>query len=78
MKLLIVCIVSWLAGLLAYIGYAAAVYRQSISSGDLIAVVVLSGLVFALACIAIYLPVLMGMQRLLGGVRPMPAPPFPL
>lgn len=70
MKLVIVCIFSWLAGLLAYLGALAAFYRQSISSGDLIFAVVWSGVAFAFACMFIYLPVLMGMQRLLGGVRP--------
>lgn len=76
MKLLIMCIFSWLAGILAYIGALAAFYRQSISSGDFIAVVVWSGVGFSLACIAIYLPVLRRVQRSLGGVRP--AWPFPL
>lgn len=76
MKLLIVCIFSWLAGLLAYLGALAVFYRQSISSGDLVGIVVYSGAGVALSSIAVHLPVLMGMQRLLGGVRP--AWPFPL
>lgn len=67
---------SWLAGLAAYLGALALFYGQSISRGDLLAVGFGSLVVFALAFFALYFPVLLGVRRLLRGVRPLW--PFPL
>ncbi|RYD74281.1 MAG: hypothetical protein EOP84_20160 [Verrucomicrobiaceae bacterium] len=75
-KLILLAIVAWAAGLLAYVVSLAAFYRQSISHGDFVAVVVWSAIGFFLAFVAVYLPALLGLRRLLGGVRP--AWPFPL
>jgi hypothetical protein len=75
-KLALLCIVAWLTGVLAYVGALALFYRQSISSGDFVAVLQWSAIGFVLAFILIYLPVLLGLHRMLGGVRPRWAFPF--
>ena len=75
-KLFLLCVVAWIAGILAYIGALAALYRQSISSADFIAVLIWSAVGFVLAFLIIYLPALFSLRRVLGGVRP--AWPFPL
>ena len=67
---------AWGVGLVAYVGSLVLFYRQSISSGDLSAVLFWSLLAFAPAFFAMYLPVLLGVRRLLRGVRPLW--PFPL
>ena len=69
-KLSLLCIVAWLIGVLAYVGAVALFYRQSISSADLIAVSLWSAIGFALAFSLIYLPVLVLLRLMLGGVRP--------
>jgi drug/metabolite transporter (DMT)-like permease len=76
MKIIGVFLASWIVGLAAYLGSLALFYRQSISSGDLSSVLLSSLLAFALAFFALYLPVLLGVRRLLRGVRPLWA--FPL
>jgi hypothetical protein len=70
MKIVVLFLTSWVAGLAAYVGSLALFYRQSISSGDLSSVLFSSLLAFALAFFALYLPVLLGVRRLLRGVRP--------
>ena len=75
-KIIIIFLTSWITGLAAYLGSLALFYRQSISSGDLFAVLFWSLLAFAFAFFALYLPVLLGVRRLLHGVRPLW--PFPL
>ncbi len=67
---------SWLAGLAAYLGALGLFYGQSISRGDLLAVCFWSLLAFALAFFGLYLPVLLGVRRLLRGVRPLWPFPF--
>lgn len=76
LKIIAIFLTSWAVGLAAYLGSLAVFYRQSISSGDLSAVLFWSLLAFALAFFALYLPVLLGVRRLLRGVRPLW--PFPL
>ena len=76
LKFVLLGIVAWAAGLLAYLGSLAAFYRQPISRTDFVAVGVWSADGFLLAFIALYLPAFDGLRRLLGGVRP--AWPFPL
>ena len=76
MKIITVFITSWLAGLAAYLGALALFYGQTISRGDLMAVVFGSLLAFAPAFFGLYLPVLFGIRRLLRGVRPLW--PFPV
>jgi len=76
MKIIGVFLTSWAVGIAAYLGALALFYRQSISSGDLFAVLFWSLLAFALAFFGLYLPVLFGVRRLLHGVRPLW--PFPL
>jgi hypothetical protein len=76
MRIIAVFFASWAAGLAAYIGALALFYRQSISSGDFSAVLFWSLAAFAPAFFAVYLPALLGMRRLLRGVRPLW--PFPL
>ena len=67
---------AWAAGLLAYIGSLGLFWRQPISRGDFVAVVMSSAVGFLIAFLLVYLPVLFGLRRLLNGVRP--AWPFPL
>jgi hypothetical protein len=76
MKIIGIFVTAWLVGLAAYLGSLALFYRQSISAGDLSAVLFWSLLAFALAFFALYLPVLFGVRRWLRGVRPLW--PFPL
>jgi hypothetical protein len=76
MKTIGIFLTSWVVGLAAYLGSLALFYRQSISSGDLSAVLFSSLLAFALVFFTLYLPVLLGVRRLLRGVRP--RWPFPL
>jgi hypothetical protein len=75
-KILIIFVVSWLGGLAAYLGSLALFYRQSISSGDLTAVLFSSLLAFAVAFFVLYLPALFAMRRWLRGVRPLWPFPF--
>jgi hypothetical protein len=75
-KIIIMFFGSWLAGLAAYLCALALFYRQSISRGDLLPVCFWSLLAFALAFFALYLPVLLGVRRLLRGVRPLWPFPF--
>ncbi len=76
MKIIIIFLASWVVGLAAYLGSLALFYRQSISSGDLSAVLFWSLLAFALAFFVLYLPALFRVRRWLRGVRPLW--PFPL
>lgn len=76
MKLIVVFLMSWVVGLAAYVGSLALFYRQPIAGGDLPAVVFGSLLAFGLAFFALYLPVLLGVRRLLRGVRPLWPFPF--
>lgn len=76
MKIITIFVVSWVVGLAAYLGSLALFYRQSISSGDLTAVLFWSLLAFAVAFFVLYLPALFVMRRLLRGVRPLW--PFPV
>lgn len=71
MKIVFIFFVSWSVGLATYVGSLALFYHESISSGDLSAVLIWSLLAFALTFLTIYLPVLLGLRRLLHGVRPM-------
>ena len=70
MKLILLSVASWLAGIVSYLGALAVFYHQSISSGDLIAVVFWSLIAFAICSAALYFPALHGLRRLLHGVRP--------
>jgi hypothetical protein len=76
MKLILLLLTAWLAGLAAYVGALALFYRQPISSGDLSAVGLWSFVAFALAFFVLYLPALFALRRLLQGVRFLW--PFPL
>jgi hypothetical protein len=70
LKLLALLIGSWLAGLTVYLGALALFYGQSISRGDLLKAGFWSLLGCALAFFVLYLPVLLGVRRLLRGFRP--------
>jgi hypothetical protein len=76
MKLIGLLLASWVVGLAAYIGALALFYRQPLSSGDLAAVLLGSLVAFTVVFFALYLPVLLGVRRLLRGVRPLW--PFPV
>lgn len=75
-KVIIIFLASWMVGLAAYIGSLALCFGQSISSGDLTAVLFWSLLAFAVSFLVLYLPALFAMRQLLRGVRPLW--PFPL
>jgi hypothetical protein len=76
LRILTLFVGSWLAGLAAYIGVLALFYGQAMSRGDFFAVCFWSLLAFAAAFFGFYLPALLGVRRLLGGVRPVW--PFPV
>ena len=76
LRVCVVFLAAWLAGLVAYVGALGLLCGQSISSGDLSAVLFSSLLAFAVAFAALYVPVLSGLRRLLHGVRPLW--PFPV
>ncbi|MFT4539373.1 MAG: hypothetical protein ACI835_001820 [Planctomycetota bacterium] len=76
MKLVTTFLLAWGAGLAAYLGGLALFYEESISSGDLNALLPTSFAATAVALVALYLPALAGLKRLMHGVRPMWA--FPL
>jgi hypothetical protein len=75
-KIIAIFLVSWIVGLAAYLASLALFHRQTISSGDLSAVLFWSLLAFALAFFALYLPALFGVRRFLRGVRPLWPFPF--
>ena len=75
-KVIIIFLASWMVGLAAYIGSLPLCFEQSISSGDLTAVLFWSLLAFAVSFLVLYLPALFAMRQLLRGVRPLW--PFPL
>jgi hypothetical protein len=76
MKILTLFLGSWLAGVAAYVCVLALFYGQSIARGDFLTVCFWSFLAFAFAFFALYLPVLLGVRRLLRGVRPIWPFPF--
>jgi hypothetical protein len=75
MRILMLFLGSWLAGVAAYLGALAVFYKQTISRGDFGAVCFSSLVAFAFAFFGLYLPALLGVRRLLRGVRPIW--PFP-
>jgi hypothetical protein len=75
-KIIAIFLASWIVGCATYLGSLALFYRQTISSGDLSAVLFWSLLAFAISFFALYLPVLLGVRWFLRGVRPLW--PFPL
>jgi len=70
MKLILLCVAAWLAGILSYLGALAVFYHQFISTGDLIAVVFWSLIAFGICSAALYSPALKGLRWLLRGARP--------
>ena len=78
LKTLFLFIISWLVGLLGYVGGGAVIYRQSIAltSGDFRFVLFWSLGAFAVSFLLLYLPALFTLRRLLHGVRPVW--PFPI
>ena len=75
-KVGLVFLASWVTGLVAYLAALAVFYGQSISSGDLSAVLFWSLLAFAIAFVAVHVPALLGLRRFLHGVHPLW--PFPV
>jgi hypothetical protein len=67
MKLLAVSLVSWVAGLIAYVAALGLVWGQTISGGDLNAVLLWSGLAAAVVVVAGFAPVMFAIHRRLGG-----------
>lgn len=76
MRIIIVFVASWLSGIVAYGGALALFYGETISTGDLSAVLFWSLLTFGVLFFALYWPVLHRIRRRLRGVRPLW--PFPL
>jgi hypothetical protein len=63
MKLIAISIVAWLIGLGAYLFVALVLWGQPISSGDLRAVVVGSGVVAALSAVLLFAPVMFVLRK---------------
>lgn len=74
--MLLVFVLSWLTGILTYLGALAVFYHQTISRGDFSAVALGSLAAFAIAFFVVYLPALFALRTALRGVRP--AWSFPL
>jgi hypothetical protein len=70
MKMLLVFVTSWLAGILAYLGALGLFYHQTISRGDFSAVALWSLAAFAVAFFVVYLPALFALRVVLRGVHP--------
>lgn len=76
MRIILVAIASWIAGVTAYFGAGALVYGERMTwGGDATAVLFWSAVMFGLTFIALYLPLLFAIRRKLHGVRP--SWPFP-
>jgi hypothetical protein len=69
-RLVLLGVAAWFAGLLSYVGALAIFYHQSLSPGDFPSVAVSSLIAFAICYYACYLPVLRGLRNLLHGTRP--------
>ena len=69
-------VLSWFAGLVIYLLALRIIYGQSISSGDLEAVVLWSGITSVIAMPLVYVPVMFVTRYLLNGVNPVAV--FPL
>jgi hypothetical protein len=75
-RLAIVCVVSWLAGVMTYLSSLRLIYGQTVSGNDLTAVLAWSFAASLIAFPLIYLPMMFLLRRLLNGFRPIIA--FPL
>ncbi len=75
MKLAIVCVVSWLVGVAAYLSSLRLIYRQSAEGADLTAVLFWSFVAALFAFVLIYLPIMLLLRRLLRGYKPAAAFP---
>ena len=76
MRIILVAIVSWIAGVTAYFGAWALVYGERMTwGGDTTAVLFWSAVMFGFTFVVLYLPLLLAMRRMLHGVRP--SWPFP-
>lgn len=76
MQIILVAILSWLAGVTAYVGTLALAYGDPFSWGDISAMLLWSALAFGITVFVLYLPALHVVRRVLHGVRPLW--PFPL
>jgi hypothetical protein len=68
-RMILVTICAWLVGLVTYESWLRIVWRQSMG-GDWAAVVFWSGVVFAVAALAVYAPAMLVLRKLLGGYKP--------
>lgn len=77
MRIILVGIVSWLAGVTAYFGALALAYGERMTwGGDTTAVLFWSAIMFGFTFAVLYLPLLLAVRRKLHGVCP--PWPFPL
>ncbi|MBA2731977.1 MAG: hypothetical protein H0U54_03685 [Acidobacteria bacterium] len=74
-KLAIVCIVSWLLGVAAYLSSLYLIYGQTAGGSDLTAVLFWSFTAALFAFALIYLPIMFLLRRLLRGYKPVVAFP---
>ena len=70
-----VCVVSWLVGVAAYLSSLYFIYGQTAEGADLTAILFWSLMAALFAFALIYLPVLLLLRRLLHGYRPVAAFP---
>lgn len=66
MRLLLLYIASWIAGVIAYVGSLALFWHETISAGDLRAVLFWSAFASGAAVLLVYLPVMLALQKRMG------------
>jgi hypothetical protein len=67
MRLILIYIASWIVGVIAYVGGLALLWRQTLSGGDLRAVLFGSALASAVAVVLVYAPVMFALRKRMGG-----------
>ena len=67
MRLAAISVVAWLTGFAAYVGGLAMLWGQTLSRGDLIAVLYYSALASTLAIVAVYAPAMFVLRRVSRG-----------
>jgi hypothetical protein len=66
MRLILIAVISWIAGVAAYVGSGAFLWRQTVSGGDLRAVLFWSALASTVAVVLVYAPVMFALRKWMG------------
>jgi hypothetical protein len=75
LNLAIVCVISWLVGVAAYLSSLHLIYGQTVEGADLTAVLIWSFVAALFAFPLIYLPTMLLLRRVLRGYQPVAAFP---